>query len=103
MNQERIFKVLLGPHMTEKATLVADKNNQYVFKVASDATKLEIKKAVEKMYGVSITKVHTMTYGGGKSSVKQTNRGIVVQPNNPWKKAIVTVADGETIDLFNNI
>lgn len=45
MNQERIFKVLLGPHMTEKASVLADQNNQYVFKVASDATKLEIKKA----------------------------------------------------------
>jgi large subunit ribosomal protein L23 len=55
------------------------------------------------MYGVNIVKVRTMTYGGGKSSIKQTNRGIVVQPNNPWKKAVVTVADGETIDLFNNI
>jgi large subunit ribosomal protein L23 len=55
------------------------------------------------MYGVSITEVRTQTYGGGKSSVKHTNKGIVVQPNNPWKKAIVTVADGETIDLYNNI
>lgn len=55
------------------------------------------------MYNVHVTNVHTMTYGGGKSSMKQTSRGIVVQPNNPWKKAIVTVADGETIDLFNNI
>ena len=65
--------------------------------------KIEIKKAVEKMYGVHVTEVRTQTYGGGKSSVKQTNKGIVVQPNNPWKKAIVTVADGETIDLYNNI
>ena len=55
------------------------------------------------MYGVHITKIHTLTYGGGKSSVKHTNKGIVTQPNNPWKKAVVTVADGETIDLFNNI
>jgi large subunit ribosomal protein L23 len=55
------------------------------------------------MYGVSVKEVRTQTYGGGKSSVKQTNKGIVVQPNNPWKKAIVTVADGETIDLYNNI
>ena len=43
-----------------------------------------------------------MIYGGGKSSVKYTNKGIVEQSNNPWKKAIVTVADGETIDLFTN-
>jgi large subunit ribosomal protein L23 len=54
------------------------------------------------MYGVSITEVRTMNYGGGKSSTKYTNRGIVEQPSKKWKKAIVTVADGETIDLFNN-
>jgi large subunit ribosomal protein L23 len=54
------------------------------------------------MYGVTITDVRTMNYGGGKSSTKYTNRGIVEQPSKKWKKAIVTVADGETIDLFNN-
>ena len=95
--------IIRKPLITEKATLASETRNRFTFEVARSANKIEIKKAVEKMYGVSITKVHTMTYGGGKSSVKQTNRGIVVQPNNPWKKAIVTVADGETIDLFNNI
>jgi large subunit ribosomal protein L23 len=54
------------------------------------------------MYGVSITDVRTMNYGGGKSSVKYTNKGIVEQPSKQWKKAVVTVAVGETIDLFNN-
>ena len=50
MNQERVFKVLLGPHVTEKAAMAAERN-QYVFKVASDATKPEIKKAVEALFG----------------------------------------------------
>jgi len=95
--------IIRKPLITEKATAASETRNRFTFEVARSANKIEIKKAVEKMYGVSITIVHTMTYGGGKSSVKQTNRGIVVQPNNPWKKAIVTVADGETIDLFNNI
>jgi large subunit ribosomal protein L23 len=54
------------------------------------------------LYGVSITEVRTMNYGGGKSSVKFTNKGIVEQPSKQWKKAVVTVADGETIDLFTN-
>ena len=49
MNQERIFKVLLGPHISEKASTVAEEHGQYVFKVATDATKLEIKKAVEQL------------------------------------------------------
>jgi large subunit ribosomal protein L23 len=95
--------IIRKPLITEKATAASETRNRFTFEVAKSANKIEIKKAVEKMYGVNIVKVHTMTYGGGKSSMKQTNRGIVVQPNNPWKKAIVTVADGETIDLFNNI
>lgn len=95
--------IIRKPLITEKATAASESSNRFTFEVAKSANKIEIKKAVEKMYGVTITKVRTMTYGGGKSSIKQTNRGIVVQPNNPWKKAVVTVADGETIDLFNNI
>jgi large subunit ribosomal protein L23 len=89
--------------ITEKATAASESRNRFTFAVDKGANKIEIKKAVEKMYGVRITKVRTMTYGGGKSSVKHTNKGIVTQPNNPWKKAIVSVAEGETIDLFNNI
>jgi large subunit ribosomal protein L23 len=54
------------------------------------------------VYGVHVTDVHTLNYGGGKSSVKYTNKGIVEQKSKQWKKAVVTVADGETIDLFNN-
>ena len=52
MNQERVFKVLLGPHVSEKATMLADSKSQFVFKVATDATKLEIKKAVESLFNV---------------------------------------------------
>lgn len=95
--------IIKKPLITEKATEASETRNRFTFAVERKANKIEIKKAVEKMYGVTITKVRTMTYGGGKSSVKHTNKGIVVQPNNPWKKAVVTVADGETIDLFNNI
>jgi large subunit ribosomal protein L23 len=95
--------IIKKPLITEKATAASETRNRFTFVVDRKANKIEIKKAVEKMYGVSITQVHTQTYGGGKSSVKHTNKGIVTQPNNPWKKAIVTVADGETIDLFNNI
>lgn len=98
-----MITVIKKPLITEKATEASETRNRFTFAVERKANKLEIKKAVEKMYNVHVTNVHTMTYGGGKSSMKQTSRGIVVQPNNPWKKAIVTVADGETIDLFNNI
>ncbi|MGJ8660660.1 MAG: 50S ribosomal protein L23 [Bacteroidota bacterium] len=94
--------IIKKPIITEKATMASEKQNRFTFVVDKGANKIEIKKAVENMYGVQITKVRTMTYGGGKSSVKYTNKGIVEQPSNPWKKAIVTVAEGETIDLFNN-
>ncbi|MEY3198198.1 MAG: hypothetical protein RL679_1787 [Bacteroidota bacterium] len=94
--------IIKKPIITEKATGTSEKFNRFTFAVDKKANKIEIKKAVEKMYGVSITEVRTMNYGGGKSSVKFTNKGIVEQPSKQWKKAIVTVADGETIDLFNN-
>ncbi len=96
-------QIIKKPIITEKATMDSEMNNRFTFVVDRRANKIEIKKAVENMYGVSIEKVRTMTYGGGKSSVKYTNKGIVEQSNPVWKKAIVTVADGETIDLFNNI
>ena len=95
--------IIKKPLITEKASVAMETRNRFTFLVERSANKVEIRKAVEKMYGVHVTEVRTQTYGGGKSSVKQTNKGIVVQPNNPWKKAIVTVADGETIDLYNNI
>jgi large subunit ribosomal protein L23 len=66
------------------------------------SNKIEIKNAIEKMYGVHVTDVHTLNYGGGVSSVNYTNKGIVEQKSKQWKKAVVTIADGETIDLFNN-
>ena len=94
--------IIKKPIITEKATGTSEKFNRFTFAVDKKANKIEIKKAVEKMYGVSITEVRTMNYGGGKSSVKFTNKGIVEQPSKQWKKAVVTVAVGETIDLFNN-
>lgn len=93
--------IIKKPIITEKATAATEKYNSFAFAVDRTANKLEIKSAVEKMYGVNVVSVRTLTYGGGKSSVKFTNRGIVEQPNKVWKKAIVTVAEGETIDLFN--
>ena len=59
MNQERIYQVLLGPHISEKASICADMHNQYVFKVAPTATKLEIKKAVEQLFKVKVSDVTT--------------------------------------------
>ncbi len=94
MNQERIFKVLLGPHVSEKAAVVADENNQYVFKVAADATKPEIKKAVEALFEVSVTGVSTVNV---KGKTKRTARGIGRRKG--FRKAYVSVAEGQEIDF----
>ena len=94
--------IIKKPIISEKATAATEKQNRFTFAVDRKANKIEIKSAVEKLYSVHITEVRTMNYGGGKSSVKFTNKGVVEQPNKQWKKAVVTVAEGETIDLFNN-
>ncbi|MBI2259814.1 MAG: 50S ribosomal protein L23 [Flavobacteriia bacterium] len=94
--------IIKKPLITEKATIASENRNIFTFLVDRGANKIEIKNAVEKMYGVNVKKVRTQIYGGGVSSVKYTNKGIVSQPNNPWKKALVTVAEGQTIELFNN-
>lgn len=94
--------IIKKPVITEKATKQSEKSNRFSFVVDRTANKLEIKEAVEKLYGVQVTEVRTMNYGGGKSSVKYTNKGIVEQKSKQLKKAVVTVADGETIDLFSN-
>jgi large subunit ribosomal protein L23 len=94
--------IIRKPIITEKATSLTEKRNSYTFEVDFKSNKLEIKGAIEKLYSVRVTDVRTMNYGGGVSSVKYTNKGIVEQKSKQWKKAVVTVADGETIDLFNN-
>ncbi|MDG1147500.1 MAG: 50S ribosomal protein L23 [Crocinitomicaceae bacterium] len=94
--------IIKKPIISEKATDLSEKFNRFTFAVDRMANKIEIKNAVEKLYGVQVTEVRTMNYGGGKSSTKYTNRGIVEQPSKKWKKAVVTVAEGEAIDLFNN-
>ena len=94
MNEERMYKVLLGAHISEKATVVADSDNQFAFKVAKDATRPEIKKAVEKIYGVAVTNVTVLNV---KGKVKRNMRGVSRKPS--WKKAYVRLADGHDIDF----
>ena len=88
--------------ITEKATSLSELANSYTFEVERSANKLAIKNTIEKMYDVKVTSVRTLNYGGGKSTIKHTNKGIVEQTNNKWKKAIVTVAEGQMIDLYSN-
>ena len=94
MNKERLFQVLRAPHASEKAAVVADLNNQYVFKVSLDATKSEVKTAVEALFKV---KVETVTTLRVKGKMKRNRFGYTTKPS--WKKAYVTVAQGQEIDL----
>ena len=94
MNQERVFQVLVGPHVSEKAAVAADVNNQYVFKVAVDATKAEIKKSVEQLFKVKVDNVSTLRV---KGKVKRNRYGYSTKPT--WKKAYVRLEQGQEIDF----
>lgn len=94
MNQERVFQVLQSPHVSEKAAIAADVNNYYVFKVALDATKLEIKKAVEQLFKVNVGKVSTLRV---KGKVKRNKHGFSTRST--WKKAYVRLEQGQDIDF----
>ena len=94
MNQERVFQILIGPHVSEKAAIVADANNQYVFRVALDATKEEIKHSVEQLFKVAVDDVKTLRV---KGKSKRNRFGLTTKPT--WKKAYVRLAQGQEIDF----
>ncbi len=94
MNQERVFQVLVGPHASEKAAIVADVSNQYVFKVAIDASKAEIKKSVEQLFSVKVSEVNTLRV---KGKVKRNKHGFTTKST--WKKAYVKLEQGQDIDF----
>ena len=95
--------IIIKPIITEKQTAITDKTpNRFGFRVSPDANKLEIKKAVETMYNVTVVDVNTMNYSGKRKS-RYTKSGIISGRQNSYKKAIVTLKDGEIIDFFNNI
>ena len=95
MNDERIYKVLVGPNVSEKTARAAE-NGQVVFKVAPDATKLEIKKAVEKLFSVSVVGVQTVNI---KGKTKMTKHGL--GKRNGVRKAYVRLAEGQDIDFMD--
>jgi len=94
--------VLIKPILTEKADTLSGKLNQYTFVVNRKVNKLEIKKAVEEMYNVAVDAVNT-TVIPGKAKNRNTKTGVVRGRKPAYKKAIVTLARGEEIDLFGNI
>jgi len=95
MNQERLMTLLVSPHVSEKSTLVADQHRQFVFKVRSDATKPEIRKAVELMFKVEVQDVQSMNVHGKRKSF-----GRIRGRRPSWKKAYVTLKPGHDIDFL---
>jgi large subunit ribosomal protein L23 len=91
--------VLIKPVLSEKANKQAEKMNRYTFVVDRKANKLEIKKAVEQFYGVQVEDVNTLVMPS-KLKAKYTKAGFIVGRKPAKKKAVVTVAEGETIDVF---
>tara|TARA_B100000683_G_scaffold88493_1_gene87344 strand:+ start:705 stop:1001 length:297 start_codon:yes stop_codon:yes gene_type:complete len=95
--------IILKPILTEKMADLGERLNRYAFEVISKANKIEIKNAIENAYGVNVKAVNTMKHGGGKRKMKYTNRGVSFQRTKLIKKAIVTLEEGDTIDLYENI
>jgi large subunit ribosomal protein L23 len=94
MNQERLLKVLLAPHVSEKSTVSAEANNTLVFKVANDANKAEIKAAVEQLFEVEVSGVRTVNVKG-----KTKRHGMTFGKRKDVKKAYVTLKEGHDIDF----
>ncbi len=96
------MEILHKPILTEKMTIQGEKLNRYGFIVDRKANKLQIKQAVEKMYNVIVTDVNTANYMG-KVKSRYTKAGMLVGRSNNYKKAIVTLKNGDKIDFYSNI
>lgn len=94
MNQDRLLQILLAPHVSEKAAYAAEAG-QNVFKVATTATKLEIKRAVESLFEVEVEAVRVVNVKG-----KSKRFGVRVGKRSDWRKAYVRLKEGQTIDLM---
>ena len=95
MNQERIMKVLVAPIVSEKSTRLADENRQFVFKVVKDASKPDVRKAVELMFDVKVEAVQIANVRG-----KTKRFGQSIGKRSDWKKAFVTLAEGHDINFM---
>ncbi len=93
MNREQLMSVLIAPHVTEKTSLAMQNHNQYTFRVRREATKTDVKKAVELMFDVKVTGVQVVNESG-----KTRRFGKTIGRTQDWKKAYVSLAAGQTID-----
>ena len=96
------MNIIIKPIITEKMTQMGEQLNRYGFIVDRRANKLQIKKAIKDLYGVDVVEVNTMVYSG-KNKSRFTKGGVITGRTNTYKKAIITLAVGETIDFYSNI
>jgi large subunit ribosomal protein L23 len=96
------MNIIIKPIVTEKINTQGEKFNRYGFRVANEANKLQIQKAVQDMYNVTVVAVNTMNYAG-KKKTRYTKAGIINGKSSAFKKAIVTVKQGDKIDFYSNI
>ncbi|MBF0358097.1 MAG: 50S ribosomal protein L23 [Magnetococcales bacterium] len=94
-DQYSLYNVLSAPKISEKSTLCSEKGNQIIFKVANWANKIQIKAAVEKLFNVEVVSIQTMVVKGKNKRFGQT-----MGRRNDWKKAIVRLKEGQTVDFF---
>ena len=94
--------IIIKPIVTEKMTAITEKLNRYGFRVQPDANKIEIARAVQDLYNVTVIDVNTINYRG-KNKSRYTKAGLVKGSESAFKKAIVTLKEGDTIDFYSNI
>ncbi len=96
------MSVILKPIITEKMTAMGDKFNHFGFIVSRDASKEDIRKEIEDVYDVNVLSIRTMIFGG-KRKRRYTRSGVISGKENSYKKAIVSLEEGESIDFYSNI
>lgn len=96
------MSIIIKPLVTEKMTSITEKQNKFGFVVRPNTNKIEIKKEIEARYNVTVTDVNTMVYAG-KNKSRYTKAGLIKGRTNAFKKAIVTLKEGDTIDFYSNI
>ena len=94
--------IIVKPLVTEKMTSISEKSNRFGFIVRPNANKLQIKSEIEALYNVTVVAVNTMNYDG-KNKSRYTKSGLISGRSNAYKKAVVTLKEGETIDFYSNI
>jgi large subunit ribosomal protein L23 len=96
------MEILIKPLVTEKMTAQSEKLNRFGFIVNRQANRIQIKNAIQQLYGVDVNSVNTMVYGP-KTKYRYTKSGVQKGKTNAFKKAIITLAEGQTIDFYSNI